>query len=502
MRHVLLRVKRTMDKLDGVAHCEVNLLTGKMTLGYDEKQLDFDGIQSAIEKAGYGVREPEQEDEHAVAEEEEKERKDSFRRLMVAVVCAVPVFYLNINHMIPAITPPVPAIFNTYPIINALIQLVLACIVLWCGRGFFIRGYRSLFSGSPNMDTLVAIGATAAMLESIYAAVMIAMGNHEYMHRLYCESAAVVVTLVMMGRYLEERAKRRTGDALRALEALRPNIAHVVRNGEIFDVDASRLVAGDEIIIRPGEAVPADALVLEGRTGIDESMLTGESMPVEKGEGSEIIGGSQNLDGSIRARVTAEAGESVLSRIIKLVEDAQSRQAPVARLADKVAGIFVPVVMCLAVLAAVVWAIAGQSVDFCINVAIGVLVVACPCALGLATPASVMTGTGRSASLGVLFKSGEALERLAGIKTIVFDKTGTLTLGKPTLTDVVAYGVDRDEALACVQPRKRALSTVGRAICDAASGAATHEVTEFTALPGRGVEAKVDGDFCWLVPKR
>ena len=488
------RVKRTMDKLGGVSHCEVNLLTGKMTLGYDEKALDFMGIQAAIEKAGYGVREPELADERSVAAEEEKEQKAAFRRLVVAAVCAAPVFYLNISHMIPAITPPVPAIFHTYPIINALLQLVLASIVLWCGRGFFIRGYRSLFSKSPNMDTLVAIGATAAMLESVYAAVMIALGDHTYLHRLYCESAAVVVTLVMVGRYLEERAKRRTGDALRALEALRPNIAHVVRGGETFDVDASRLAAGDEIIIRPGEAVPADAVVLEGRTGIDESMLTGESMPVEKREGSEIIGGSQNLDGSIRARVTAEAGESVLSRIIKLVEDAQSRQAPVARLADKVAGIFVPVVMCLAALAAVIWAIAGQSADFCINVAIGVLVVACPCALGLATPASVMTGTGRSATLGVLFKSGEALERLSGIRTVVFDKTGTLTRGKPALTDVVAYGVGRDEALSlCAAAETRSEHPVGRAICDAAKDAAVREVTAFTALPGRGVEAKVDG---------
>lgn len=251
------------------------------------------------------------------------------------------------------------------------------------------------------------------MLESIYAAVMIAMGNHEYMHRLYCESAALSSRLSWWDVILRSGPSGVPGTHCvlwrRCVQTLRMWYETVK-----FLSRASRLVAGDEIIIRPGEAVPADALVLEGRTGIDESMLTGESMPVEKGEGSEIIGGSQNLDGSIRARVTAEAGESVLSRIIKLVEDAQSRQAPVARLADKVAGIFVPVVMCLAVLAAVVWAIAGQSVDFCINVAIGVLVVACPCALGLATPASVMTGTGRSASLGVLFKSGEALERLAG----------------------------------------------------------------------------------------
>ena len=487
------RVKRTMDKLESVSHCEVNLLTGKMTLDYDETALDFPQIQAAIEKAGYGVREPEPENVQP-EKEEEQERTASSRRLLVAAICAAPVFYLNISHMIPAITPPVPAIFHIYPVLNALIQLVLAFVVLWCGRGLFVRGYRSLFAKSPNMDTLVAIGATAAMLESLYAAVMIALGNSAYLHRLYCESAAVVVTLVMAGRYLEERAKRRTGDALRALEALRPNVAHVVRGGVTVDLDASRLSVGDEIIIRPGEAIPADAVVLEGRTGVDESMLTGESMPVEKREGSEVIGGSQNLDGSIRARVTAGAGESVLARIIKLVEDAQSRQAPVARLADKVAGIFVPTVMGIALLAAIAWAIAGQSVDFCINVAIGVLVVACPCALGLATPASVMTGTGRSASLGVLFKSGEALERLAGIRTGVFDKTGTLTWGKPVLTDVVTYGMERDEALSlCAAAETRSEHPVGRAICRAASGMALREVTDFTALPGRGVEAKVEG---------
>lgn len=488
------RVKRTMDRLEGVSYCEVNLLTEKMTLRYDENTLNFAAIQSAIEKAGYGVREPEREDRRSAAEAEEKERKTSFRRLVVAAVCAFPVFLLNISHMLPMITLPLPALLQTYPILNALIQLVLASVVLWCGRSFFIRGYRSLFSGSPNMDTLVAIGATAAMLESLYAAVRIALGNPMYLHRLYCESAAVVITLVMLGRYLEERAKRRTGDALRALEALRPNLAHVVRDGGVFDIEASRLCVGDEIEIRPGEAVPADAVVLEGHTGIDESMLTGESMPVEKSEGSEVIGGSQNLDGAIRARVTAEAGESVLARIIQLVEDAQSRQAPVARLADKVAGIFVPVVMALAVLAAIVWAIAGENADFCINVAIGVLVVACPCALGLATPASVMTGTGRSAALGVLFKSGEALERLSGIRTVVFDKTGTLTLGKPGLTDVIPYGISREEALSlCAAAEMRSEHPVGRAICDAAADVARHEVTAFTALPGRGVEAKVDG---------
>ena len=248
--------QRTMDKLDAVSHCGVNLLTGKMTLGYDEETLDFSDISAAVEKAGYGVRESELVDERSVAAEEEKEQKAAFRRLSVAAVCAAPVFYLNISHMIPAITPPVPAIFHIYPIINALIQLVLASIVPWCGRGFFIRGYRSLFSKSPNMDTLVAIGATAAMLESIYAAVMFALGVHTYLHRLYCESAAVVVMLVMAGRYLEERAKRRTDDSLRALEALLPNVAHVIRGDDTFDVDAARLTAGDEIIIRPGEAVP------------------------------------------------------------------------------------------------------------------------------------------------------------------------------------------------------------------------------------------------------
>jgi len=487
------RVQRVMSRTAGVSRCEVNLLTGKMTLGYDETALDFDGIRAVIEKAGYGVAEPEQVDPRRAEAEEEAEQRAARRRLWISVASAAPVFYLNLGHMIPWITPPVPGFFHTYPIINALIQLILASVVLWCGRGFFIRGYKALASKSPNMDTLVALGAAAAMLESVYAVVMIALGHSEYIHRLYCESAAVVITLVMVGRYLEERAKRRTGDALRALEALRPNTAHVLRDGETYDVDAALLMPEDEILIRPGESVPADAVVVEGHTGIDESMLTGESMPVEKSPGSEIIGGSLNMDGAIRARVTAEAGKSVLSRIIHLVEDAQTRQAPVARMADKVAGIFVPAVMGIAALALLLWLIAGQTVDFAINVAIGVLVVACPCALGLATPASVMTGTGRAASLGVLYKSGEALERLAGIRTIVFDKTGTLTLGRPVLTDTVAYSMEAAEALSlCAAAETRSEHPVGRAICAAAPDAA-HEVTDFTALPGRGVEAMVDG---------
>ena len=429
-------VQRVVSRLEGVESCDVNLITGKMTVGYDEEKTGQADFTRVVEKAGFGIRPdtPEEAEKPKAAEK----KKGGFGGTVVSAVLSALLLYISMGQMLTD-KLPVPPFMNISgdPYGFALTQLLLCIPVMFIGRRFFTHGIPLLLRGNPNMDSLVAVGAGASFIYSVVMTYMIPYNMHA-VHNLYYESVAVVITLVALGKQLEEHSKRRTASAVEKLMRLSPDTARVLRDGKEITVPTKDVAVGETVIVKPGESIPLDGKIIKGESSADESMLTGESLPIEKTEGSPVTGGSINISGVIYVTVTKIGKDTALAKIIKFVEDAQNKKAPISKTADKVAGVFVPVVITIAVIAAAVWLIAGKDISFPLRVFTSVLVIACPCALGLATPTAVMVGTGLGAENGILIRNGEILEMTHTVKAAVFDKTGTVTVGKAAVTDIYA----------------------------------------------------------------
>ena len=441
-------VERVTRKLPGVVRSDVNLTTAKLRIEYDEKQVAPEQIIAKIEKAGFGaeVFSEDAEKRKKEAEAQARDLSESRRRLFLSVIFAVPLLYLSMGHMVPFPLPLPGALdMELNPLAFALAQLVLTVPILIFGRNFYLHGFPALFRGNPNMDSLVAIGTMAAFLYSLVMTVLIPRDTH-YVHQLYYESAAVVVTLIMLGKYMEKRSKGKTSEAIRKLMALAPDTAIRLKDGAEQEVRVEELAPGDIILIRSGARIPLDGVIVSGSGSVDESMLTGESLPVDKAADSEVIGGSLNYDGLFQVRVTRTGADTTLAKIVQLMEDAQGKKAPISKVADKVAGYFVPAVILIALAAAVIWLIAGKDFSFVLRIFVSVLVIACPCALGLATPTAIMVGTGLGAQNGIFVKSGEALETAQQIDAVVLDKTGTITEGRPKVIAVLCGEEEREDA--------------------------------------------------------
>lgn len=491
-------VERSLKKLDGVEIASVNLATNKATIKYDGSKVKIAELKKAVEKAGYVPKDIEKTlatDEDQLRKD--RESKDMFQRLMLSIFFSLPLLYIAMGHMFIPDIAKLPAIidYHNFPLNFTLVQLILTLPVMWAGRKFFLIGFKTLFKGSPNMDTLVAIGTGAAFIYGLYAIVAIYFGDFSFVENLYFEVAALIITLLLVGKYMEARMKGKTSEAIKKLMNLAPKTARLVKNGTEIEVSLEEVEVDDILIVKPGERIPVDGIVTEGFSAVDESMLTGESLPVDKQPGDSIVGGSLNKNGLLTMRAKAVGESTALARIIKLVEDAQGQKAPIAAMADIVSSYFVPVVIVIAILSAVVWWFVGKDIDFVLTIFVTVLVIACPCALGLATPTAIMVGTGKGAENGVLFKGGEALETAHHIQAIIFDKTGTLTEGKPTLTDVIPYNMDKDILLRYTASAEQGSEhPLAQAIVKGATdkGIQLFPITKFMAVTGRGVDVTVD----------
>lgn len=493
-------VERALKKLPGIQSASVNLTTNRAVIDYDTSVVKLFAIKQAITKAGYTPVDIEAEAvRDAESERRAKALKNQRIRLIIAAVFSLPVLYIAMSHMFPVLKLPIPYFMGShdFPLIFALVQLFLTVPVIAAGSRFFTVGLKTLFKGAPNMDTLVAIGTGSAFIYGIYATVMIYLGQFHFSQYLYFESAAVVITLVMLGKYLEAVSKGKTSEAIKKLMGLKPKTAVIIADGAEMEVPLDEVMVGDTVLVRPGSVIPVDGVVTDGISSVDESMLTGESLPVDKHPGSDVTGGSINQEGLIKFQASKVGEDTALSKIIKLVEDAQGKKAPIAKIADIISGYFVPVVLVIALVAAGIWALTGRDFNFVLNVFVSVLVIACPCALGLATPTAIMVGTGKGAELGILIKGGEALETTYRIKTVVFDKTGTITEGKPVLTDTRVYGTMREEeALSLTASAERGSEhPIARAILEGAEkrNIALTEPESFKAVPGRGIDAMIQG---------
>ncbi len=493
-------VERAVRKLPGVREAAVNLVTGMLTLTYQPLALPVEQLRDAIAHAGYTLADPAAVVPGAVAHSKRSPEVRAMRiRVAIMVIFSLPLLYLAMSHMIPGVQLPLPTRIHpqAQPLTFGLLQLFLTLPVVTAGFRFYRNGFRALWHRAPNMDSLVAVGTGAAFLYSLYAVARIAGGDVAFTDALYFESAAVVVTLVTLGKTLESGAKGRTTDAIRKLTRLRPDTAWVRFGDREEQVAVADVVVGDLVIVRPGTAFPVDGTVVEGLSSVDESMLTGESMPVEKAPGDDVTGGSVNGEGLLVFRTTRVGEETALARIIRLVEDAQGRKAPIAQLADRISGWFVPAVIVIAIVAALAWTLAGRDFQFVLNVFVTVLVIACPCALGLATPTAIMVGTGKGAELGILVKSGAALETTHAVRTVVLDKTGTLTEGRPVITDVVCFGSwDEGRLLRLTAAAERGSEhPVAQAVVDYTLQRQIDVPAPdaFRAVPGRGIDATVEG---------
>ncbi len=493
------RIEKVLGRLEGVS-ASVNLATEKATVRYDPRQMKLSAIKQAILKAGYTPLETEKKgmvDEDRLRKE--KEIKSLWRRFILSAAFAFPLLYLAMGSMIWWLHFPIPAFLNPmqYPLQYALAQIALVIPCLIAGRRFYTVGYKALWQRSPNMDSLIALGTTAAVGYSLYSTWLITQGHFAAVDGLYFESAGVIITLILLGKSLEAVSKGKTSEAIKKLMGLAPKTAVVIQNEAEVEIPIDEVETGDVVLVRPGEKIPVDGVITDGRTALDESMLTGESMPVDKKPGDPVYAASVNQNGLIRFEATKVGGDTALARIIKLVEDAQSSKAPIAQMADIVSGIFVPVVCGIALVAAIAWYVGTGNVQFALTIFISVLVIACPCALGLATPTAIMVGTGKGAEYGILIKGGEALETAHKVRAIVFDKTGTLTEGRPMVTDVVtASGMGREELLQMTaSAEKGSEHPLGQAIVRAAEGEglALLPVEAFQAIPGHGVEVDIAG---------
>lgn len=482
-------VQRVVSRLNGVSECEVNLMTEKMTVSYDPSVTGLNDFERVITKAGFGIREDIPITE-AVAEEKDKKPYG----LIVAGILSAALLYVSMGQMFFS-SLPVPSFcsMEKSPLGFAVTQILLCVPVMVIGYKFFTVGFSTLFRGHPNMDTLVAVGSTASFIYSLVQTFNLPSDPHA-VHNLYFESVAVVITLVKLGKYFEARSKKKTAGAIKKLMALTPDISHLMTGDIVTDIPTATVRKDDILLVRAGEKFPVDGIVVNGSSTADESMLTGESMPVTKTVGDAVTGGSLNRNGVLYIRATRVGKDTVLAGIIAFVENAQSKKAPVSKLADKVAGVFVPAVMIIAVLAASAWLIAGEEFSFAVRIFTAVLVIACPCALGLATPTAVMVGTGLGANNGILIKSGEALETTHNIKAAVFDKTGTVTVGKPAVTDIFASDTEKllHYAAVCESPSEHPVAEAIRAY------AKEKEITvptpnNFENTAGKGVSCVYNG---------
>lgn len=485
------RVERVTKKLKGVQDSVVNLATEKLTINIDEDEIGYSEIKAAVDKAGYKL----------IKEEEQVEEKKKLeasqlllRRFIISLIFAIPLLVITMGHMLGM---PLPYIIDSMmnPLNFAVIQLVLTIPVMIAGYKFYLVGIKNLFKLSPNMDSLIAISTLAAVLYGIFGIYKIQIGETEYAMHLYFESVAVILTLITLGKYLEAVSKGRTSQAIKALMGLAPKTATIIRNNAEITIPIEEVIVGDIVLVKPGEKVPVDGEIIDGSTSIDESMLTGESIPVEKIVGSSVIGASINKTGFIKYKATKVGKDTALAQIVRLVEEAQGSKAPIAKLADVISAYFVPIVIMLAIIASMGWLIAGETTIFSLTIFIAVLVIACPCALGLATPTAIMVGTGKGAENGVLIKGGEALETTHSIKTIVFDKTGTITEGKPVVTDIITNGISEDEILIlAASSEKGSEHPLGEAIVKEANdkNLELKEIQQFNAIPGHGIEVKIE----------
>lgn len=501
-------VEKAAQNLTGVNLSSVNLATEKMVVEYDPSVLNLSDITKAVADSGYEAHEEIVTVDTVDLDREKKQQhiQSMWRRFMMSALFTVPLLYIAMGHMVGL---PLPAIIDPmmHAFTFALTQLLLTLPVMYYGRSFFKVGFKTLFKGHPNMDSLIALGTSAAFGYSLYATARIYLGETNLAMNLYYESAAVILTLITLGKYFEVVSKGKTSEAIKKLMGLAPKTARVLRNNREIEMTIDEVQVDDMIIVRPGEKLPVDGIVIEGHTAIDESMLTGESIPVEKKQGDKVIGASINKNGSIQYKATKVGKDTTLAQIIKLVEDAQGSKAPIAKLADKISGIFVPIVIVLAVLSGVAWFFLGQeSWIFSLTIAISVLVIACPCALGLATPTAIMVGTGKGAENGVLIKSGGALETTHSIHTIVFDKTGTITEGKPKVTDIITIPdmTKQELLLLAASAEKGSEHPLGEAIVNSAEeeGLTFLKTEAFHAIPGHGIEVTIAGQQILLGNKK
>ncbi|WP_294386889.1 heavy metal translocating P-type ATPase [uncultured Clostridium sp.] len=497
------RVEKVTKKMPGIENAVVNFATEKLSVSYDADAVSFGDIKAKVEKAGYKlIREEEQKIEEKKKNLDEKGKL--LWRLILSLIFSVPLLTITMGHMVGM---PLPKIIDPMmnPLNFAIIQLVLTIPVMIIGYKFYYIGYKNLFKLSPNMDSLIAIGTSAAFIYSLYGTYKIYTGDGSYAMSLYYEAAVTILALITLGKYLEAISKGKTSQAIKKLMGLAPKTATIVRDGKELVIPIDEVIVGDIVIVKPGEKLPVDGEVIEGATAVDEAMLTGESIPVEKTIGSKVIGASINKTGFIKYKATKVGKDTALSQIIKLVEDAQGSKAPIAKMADIIASYFVPIVIGLAILASIGWLIAGESGVFALTIFISVLVIACPCALGLATPTAIMVGTGKGAEYGVLIKGGEALEVTHQIDTIVFDKTGTITEGKPVVTDIITSTILEDELLSiAASSEKGSEHPLGEAIVKSAEerNIQFKEISNFKAIPGHGIQVEIEGKTILLGNKK
>ena len=500
------KIERKLSKTDGVEKALVNISNNMADIEYDEKEIKASEIMKIIEKLGYTPKRREDLKDKEEAIRAEKKLKSELTKSKIAIVLSLILMYISMSHMfglpVPHIIYPVDHIFN-----YVAIQFIIAVTVMIIGKRFYKVGFRQLFMLSPNMDSLVAVGTSSAFIYSLYISYKIfADNNIHLMHSLYYESAAMIIAFVMLGKYLETLSKGKASAAIKKLVNFQAKKANIIRNGEIVEIDINEVSKGDIVFIKPGEKIPVDGTIIEGHSTIDEAMITGESIPVEKLENDKVYSGSINKDGALKVVVNATEGETLISKIAKLVEDAQMTKAPIARLADKVSLIFVPTVIFIAIFAALLWwflikynvvSVSQNHFEFVLTIFISILIIACPCSLGLATPTAIMVGTGKGAELGILIKSGEALEKLNEIDTIVFDKTGTLTEGTPKVIDIVSIDnvLSKDEILKIAASMEvNSEHPLGKAVYDEAKekNVELYDVKKFLSISGRGVIGEIE----------
>ena len=501
-------VEKSVSKVEGVKSVSVNLLQNSMQVDYDENITSSEEIIKAVESGGYGASEKGASDKKDSSESSKnvaaEEMKSMKIRVIVSFIFMIPLFYISMGHMFGA---PIPSVLSGEEnvMVFALTQLFLTLPVMYVNRKYYENGFKSLLNRSPNMDSLVAVGSMAAAVYSVGAMFLMAysLGHgdlhsaHEKMMSLYFESASMILALITLGKYLESRSKGKTSAAIEKLLNLAPKKAVVERNGSYVEIDASDIVVGDIVVIKPGNSIPADGIIIDGSSYVDESAITGESIPVEKNVGDKAVCATINKNGSFKFRAEKVGEDTTLAQIIRLVEDASGSKAPIAKLADKVAGVFVPVVILIALIAFVVWLVIGKDLNFAISIAIAVLVISCPCALGLATPTAIMVGTGKGAENGILIKDAESLETAHKAQAVVLDKTGTVTEGKPKVTDIVTYnGFEEKYVLKmAMSSEKHSEHPLSQAVIvyGEEKGIMASKTDSFESISGKGIKSSLEG---------
>lgn len=486
---------KALCKIDGV-QAEVYLASEKASVQFDEEKASLDDIKKVVEKVGFFVVD-ETEDEKQLHEHLIRQQK---KKSLWTMIITIPLFIIAMAPMIKGVPFPSFLMPNENPIRYSLVQLLLTIPVMIIGRDFYTKGFANLWRKSPNMDSLVALGTSAAFLVSVYHTYLIIVGDGSYVHHLYYESTAVIITLILYGKTLELNSRNKTNQAIMKLMNLSAKTARILRNGEEVEVLVEELLVGDTIVVRPGEIIPVDGVIIQGTTSVDESMLTGESLPVDRTKGDAVIGATVNCNGFVQISASKVGKDTMLSKIIEMVSEAQNSKAPIAKLADEVASVFVPIVIVIALVAFLGWMIVGKNFEFSLKILISVLVIACPCALGLATPTALIVGTGQAALKGILFRNAEALETLGKITTVVFDKTGTVTEGKPKVTDVLIVDNEIDENILWTyitslenyseHPLSKAIIEEGKK-----RNVEIRQVDDFKSITGFGISGIIDGNI-------